>query len=264
MEDVFYELSVLTKAVAYKNLTLASQNIGLSQPQLSRIVAKIERSLNISLLDRSTKRKSGWTAEAFQVVNLYSKTIRNLKREIDLFKTGGHVKSLKIACLEGHMDFVINWIEIIYSDLKIEQIEVSIYEIDLLEKYFLKGHYDLAITGRDIGKKKYQYESVLGYQALKIHDDKSGQLVMSPFELQSKFFEINAKMNKRVLISNSLELRKRWLLSRGGKGTIPSSIRTKKSSIEGIPVTLLAQDTFHPELWKELSASARKAQKLFV
>lgn len=259
MEEIFYELSILSKASGYKNLTLASQNIGLSQPQLSRIVAKIEQTLHVSLLDRSAKRKSGWTTEAFKLVHLYSQSIRKFQNEVELFKTGGHVKSLKIACLEGHMDFVLAWVNKLYEELTIRNIEVNIYDIDLLEKNFLKGNYDLVLTARDIGKKKFQYQSILGHQFIKIQDDKSDTIVLSPFELNSRQLEVNAKVHKKILVSNSLQLRKRWLYEMGGKGSIPSPILHRKNSREGIPVTLLAQDTFHPELWKGINDCAKKA-----
>ena len=63
MQQLYYELGVLAKAVNFKNLSAAALHVGLSQPQLSRIIAKIEEELKIVLLDRSAKRKSGWTSE---------------------------------------------------------------------------------------------------------------------------------------------------------------------------------------------------------
>ena len=62
MQQLYYELGVLAKAVNFKNLSAAALHVGLSQPQLSRIIAKIEEELKIVLLDRSAKRKSGWTS----------------------------------------------------------------------------------------------------------------------------------------------------------------------------------------------------------
>ena len=55
MQNFSHEFSVLRRAVAYKNLTAASQNIGISQPQLSRIVAKLEQELDVKLLNRDRK-----------------------------------------------------------------------------------------------------------------------------------------------------------------------------------------------------------------
>ena len=58
LQNLAYELSVLVKAVQHKNLSAAAVHVGLSQPQLSRLVAKIEHELNIILLDRTARRKS--------------------------------------------------------------------------------------------------------------------------------------------------------------------------------------------------------------
>lgn len=74
MQQLYYELGVLAKAVNFKNLSAAALHVGLSQPQLSRIIAKIEEELKIVLLDRSAKRKSGWT------------NLRSVLHDIGLFK----------------------------------------------------------------------------------------------------------------------------------------------------------------------------------
>ena len=47
MDHLNWELSVLNRSVAYNNLSGASQHVGLSQPQLSRIVAKLEDRWNL-------------------------------------------------------------------------------------------------------------------------------------------------------------------------------------------------------------------------
>ena len=82
MQHIYYELSVLGKAIHFKNLSAAALHVGLSQPQLSRIIAKIEDELKIILLDRSAKRKSGWTPVAFQLSLMFEKSSRHLDAEL--------------------------------------------------------------------------------------------------------------------------------------------------------------------------------------
>jgi DNA-binding transcriptional LysR family regulator len=83
MERISHELSVLTRAVAYKNLSGASQHVGLSQPQLSRIVKKIEETFSIVLLDRGAKRNATWTPTAHRLADFYLKKMRVFERELE-------------------------------------------------------------------------------------------------------------------------------------------------------------------------------------
>jgi len=71
MEHFNWELSVLSRAVAYQNLSGASQHVGLSQPQLSRIIQKLEAQWSVVLLDRSAKRKACWTPAAYKLARVY-------------------------------------------------------------------------------------------------------------------------------------------------------------------------------------------------
>jgi DNA-binding transcriptional LysR family regulator len=71
MELLAWELSVISRAVAYKNLSSAAAHVGLSQPQLSRIVQKVEKNLQVQLLDRSSRRSSSWQPIALQLAEIY-------------------------------------------------------------------------------------------------------------------------------------------------------------------------------------------------
>jgi LysR family transcriptional regulator, transcriptional activator for aaeXAB operon len=77
VEGLHWPLSVLARAVHYKNLTSASSHVGLSQPQLSRLVSQLEKELNVTLLDRSARRKSGWTPAAHRVAQIYAISSKN-------------------------------------------------------------------------------------------------------------------------------------------------------------------------------------------
>ena len=76
-----YELSVLSKAVMHRNLSLAAVHVGLSQPQLSRLIQKLEGELRVVLLDRASRRKSGWTPVAHELVLAFQ---RGLSRAVSM------------------------------------------------------------------------------------------------------------------------------------------------------------------------------------
>ena len=56
MEYLSWDLAILSRATHYPNLSIASTHVGLSQPQLSRIVAKLEEQYGVQLLDREARR----------------------------------------------------------------------------------------------------------------------------------------------------------------------------------------------------------------
>src|SRR4051812_3529845 len=97
MQQLYYELSVLTKAIHFKNLSAAALHVGLSQPQLSRIIAKIEEELKIVLLDRSAKRKSGWTPAAFNLADVFDKSAKRLETELSIITNNQMIAELRIG-----------------------------------------------------------------------------------------------------------------------------------------------------------------------
>ena len=101
MEQVQWELSILCKAVAFENLSLAASNIHLSQPQLSRIVKRIEEELSLTLLDRKSKRNSSWTLVARRLAALVEKHNRILKQDLQGLSAHSQVTRLNVATLEG-------------------------------------------------------------------------------------------------------------------------------------------------------------------
>ena len=101
LQSVSYELSVLAKAVQHKNLSAAAVHVGLSQPQLSRLIAKIEAELNVMLLDRSARRKSGWTPLAHDLALTFTKGMSKLQSEILSMAEQREVTELHIGTLEG-------------------------------------------------------------------------------------------------------------------------------------------------------------------
>src|SRR5690606_13535732 len=68
MLSLNWDLTVLSRAIQYNNLSGAAQHVGISQPQLSRIVSRLESELGVPLLNRETRRHSTWTAQAHRIV----------------------------------------------------------------------------------------------------------------------------------------------------------------------------------------------------
>src|SRR5476649_2133312 len=101
MDYLSWDLSILSRATAYENLSRASAHVGLSQPQLSRIVAKLEESLGLTLLDRESRRKSSWTPAAYRLAEIYQGTVQAFNAEIATLATGLTPRELRIGTLEG-------------------------------------------------------------------------------------------------------------------------------------------------------------------
>ncbi|HND84972.1 MAG TPA: LysR family transcriptional regulator, partial [Pseudobdellovibrionaceae bacterium] len=98
--DLFYELQVLSSAVQYKNLSAAAKHIGLSQPQLSRIIQKIESHMNIVLLDRTAKKNSGWTKIASQISDAFLKNVHRMESDFAGISRDQVTSELHIGTLE--------------------------------------------------------------------------------------------------------------------------------------------------------------------
>src|SRR4051794_20367369 len=101
MDHLHSELSVLSRAVAFDNLSSAAGPVGLSQPQLSRIVSRIEQELGVVLLDRGAKRKSGWTPVAHRLAELFSKSTRHFQEQVQRMLQAAEPTEIRVAALEG-------------------------------------------------------------------------------------------------------------------------------------------------------------------
>ncbi|MFL5814511.1 MAG: LysR family transcriptional regulator [Bdellovibrionia bacterium] len=266
LEGLSWELSVLSKAVAYKNLSGAAQNVGISQPQLSRIVGKLETELRAVLLDRGARRKSGWTPLAFQLAEVYLKSVRGLNSDVQKLIEGNEPRLLHIGTLEGLIQLAVKFGNHILTQTGIETIEVNVYDLNVLEEKFFKGDLDVIFTAREPGRKKYQYSKHLGYQSLELVESSDKFRVMSSFEFgvsevkgarQSKSKK-SEDQGPKTIISNSLAVRRQWMESWGGIGTLPSPVRSLKKAaatsykvVEEDDVYLYAQDYLSSALWEK-------------
>ena len=99
IENLAYELSVLAKAVQHKNLSAASAHVGLSQPQLSRLVSRIEGEFKVLLLDRSARRKSGLTTIASDLAMAFTKGMGRVEAELLAMSQDRETTHLRVGTL---------------------------------------------------------------------------------------------------------------------------------------------------------------------
>lgn len=253
MQQLYYELSVLSKAINFKNLSAAALHVGLSQPQLSRIIAKIEDELKIVLLDRSAKRKSGWTTVAFQLSEIFEKSIRRLETELQGISNNQLVAELHIGTLEGMSDFALNTSRLCFEEVGVKKITLDIFDLNELEANFLSGNLDLIFTSKSPGRQKFKYLTELGFQKLDRIESSKKFAVLSSFEY--------GRSNKKELenfphlfVSNSLSIRRSWFDKIGGTGHMPTEAKRGKAK-DAEPVMMIGSELLSPVLWENITAA---------
>lgn len=248
MNTLHWPLSVLSRCIDYKNLTAASRHVGLSQPQLSRLIKQIEEELEISLLDRSSPRHSTWTPSARTVASIYKKSEKTLESELNIYLEDSSQKEVKIGCLEGLSGLAMASSSKILNKTKVTELTLNIYDLNILETKFLSGELDLIFTSREPNRKKYKHSKTLGYQAFESKKNTALDLeILSPFEEQT-FKNKNKKLKK--LISNSLAVRIDFQAKFGGRCSVPTNVQAQKSSAANTPVLVIGQDSLSKEIWK--------------
>lgn len=252
IQNLTYELSVLAKAVQHKNLSAAAIHVGLSQPQLSRLVAKVESELNVILLDRTARRKSGWTNMAQQLAITFEKGLSRLETDIRSLAQDFESQELHIGTLEGLSEIAMTFAKNCFDKLSIRHIYLDVYEFKDLDAHFLSGNLDLVFTVKPPSKQKFNHILEVGYQQLERVTTDKDLFVVSPFDFvgsQKKEFE-----NKKTLISNSLRIREFWLKEIGGTGNLPVGAKTGRGKGQ-FTVYLIGHDLLSPSLWKGISDS---------
>lgn len=267
LESLSWELSVLARAVTYKNLSGAAQNVGISQPQLSRILGRIESQLQAVLLDRSSRRKAAWTPLAHQLAQAYLKSSRSLNGEIAKLLEGSEPRLIHIGTLEGLMPLALRFGHHVLTKTGVSTLDLDVFDLNDLEQKFFQGDLDLIFTAREPGRKKFSYSRTLGYQNLELlGGDETPFVVMSSYEYGIRSARPSRKTepssSSKVLISNSLSVRKRWLEEFGGAGTLPSEVRSSKKDarrekgarvLKEEEVYLFGQDHLSPPFWEKLA-----------
>src|SRR5215207_3210183 len=166
MDNLHWQLSVLSKAIHYKNLSGAAAHVGLSQPQLSRIISRLEGELGVVLLDRAARRKSGWTPVAFKVADTYFRSSRKLTQALQQLTTDDHITHLSIGVLEGLIPLASEFCRQLFENPKIQLIDLNVYDLSELEEKFEKDELDLIFSCREPGKHKRKHVRTLGYQLI--------------------------------------------------------------------------------------------------
>lgn len=259
MNYLNWEFEVLGRAVAYQNLSGAASHIGLSQPQLSRIVAKIEAETGLILLNREVKRQAVWTAGAYKVAELYQRAQREFFADLQALSEGAVQTVLRIGTLEGLAEVAMGICEKLFAASKLKMIELHVYDLSDLEEKYLGGRLDLIFTLREPGRKKPKYQKTLGYQTINLHGSENGIEVRSLYEQTSHEGGGRGRPAKkrerpeRVFASNSLAIRARWIQDFNGFGNLPSAIHSsKKNTTNELPALLIGGGSLTRDLWGQI------------
>ena len=250
IEALGRELSVLKKAIAYPNLSGAARHIGLSQPQLSRIIGKLEKELGMRLLDRDAKRKSSWTPEAHRVAEIFGQTDLQFLRELHKITDNESHPHVRMVALEGLVNTALPLAHGLLQTDRVAIVTLDVFDLSELEEAYLKGAYDLAFSCREPGNKTLRYKAVLGYQSLAAVEKPSKQAVVIRSSFENAILS-GSKSPEKVFVSNALHVRQSWLDVHGGTATIPSSLSRKKSGAASeVPVLCLGSDVLPKRLWE--------------
>ena len=253
MEALHWPRAVLTKAVHFKNLTGASTHVGLSQPQLSRLISQLEKEFDVTLLDRSAKRKSAWTPAALRLAEIYDQNSRKLQSSIREALDAQVPHHIHLGTLEGLSDEALKITHSLLESTKVRTIELDVYDQNELDEKFFNGDLDIIFTVREPGKQKFKHILEIGYQTMDKTDSNPSFSVMSPFE----YGRMKKKPENKVLISNSLFVRQNWFERYGGHGHLPSKFKRGRAK-NSIPVLIIASELFNEALWRIVLQTTEK------
>ncbi|MFZ4713886.1 MAG: LysR family transcriptional regulator [Bacteriovoracaceae bacterium] len=252
MERFSSELSLLSRAIVYPNLSTASVQIGVSQPQLSRVIMKLEAELKVVLLERQSRRHSSWTAMAYRLAEMFSELSSKFDSRLKEIIDGEEPEHIRIGTLEGLLGFGVRLSENLFSKLSIKMVHLDVYDRDQLDEHFLKGQLDIIFTSDQLIRRKFKYEQSLGHQVMEQVKTNPNYLVQSSFE-HATMGKKKSKEAGHILISNSLQVRKCFLQEVGGIGVIASStfVKSAKSGVTN-EVILLAHESLSQTLWEKI------------
>ncbi len=250
MDTLHWPLSVLTRSIAYKNLTGASAHVGLSQPQLSRLISQLEKEFSVTLLDRSARRKAAWTPAAYRLAEVYSQNSRRLESALREALEEQFPPHIHMGTLEGLGTLALKAAHAILDHSKAKTVQLDVIDQDDLDAKFLNGDFDIILTARMPGRAKLRHFLELGVQTLETVESSKQFCVMSPFE----YGQQKRKSGTKTFISNSLALRKLWFDEFGGYGVVPSTVQKSVES-DPIPVLVISPDSLNESVWKVVKES---------
>jgi len=246
--ELAWEFHVFTRSIAYPNLSGAAGHVGLSQPQLSRIIGRLEGALGVALLDRSIRRKSAWTPVAQEVAETYLRSTRRLESEMQRVLGAVVPDRVVFGALEGLLPLASTFVHRLLKKTPVHVAELNVYDLNELERLFLKGEVDLILTSREPGKRKFRFEKTLGRQSLETIKRPGEFQVLSSYEYGMRSLKPSSTAGSRVVVSNSLAVRRDWMERYGGMGVLPGNVQKQGES----EVLLVANELFPEELWKSL------------
>jgi DNA-binding transcriptional LysR family regulator len=254
MDQISHELAVFSRAIAYKNLSGAASHVGVSQPQLSRIIRRLEDSLGVILLDRGARRTATWTPTAYKLGEFYLRRLRSFERELEAIVQSTQTRQVQVGSLEGLVGIALPLVHFLLEKAGVHIVELDVYDLDRLEELFARSELDLILSSREPGRRKYSRVMELGYQSLDRVVTSPRFQVMSTYEYGGRRQKL--KEAEKVLISNSLSIRRDWLHRYGGQGTLPSEPKKQKSSrLDTEPILLIGAETVSPVLWEKILKS---------
>lgn len=250
LQNLTYELGILAKAVQHKNLSAAAVHVGLSQPQLSRLIAKIESELNIVLLDRTARRKSGWTPLAQELSMTFAKGIGRLQGEIMALAEQREINEIRIGSLEGLSGLAMNLAQGCFKQLQMKMVTLEILDFKDLDSQFLSGNLDLILTVRNPSKQKFSKIVEIGFQQIERINSDDTTVVCSAYEY-SGIERSELSKAKHIFVCNSLSIRSEWLHKIGGVGNLP--VDAKKGRGKGhYSIDLIGSDLLSPRIWEKI------------
>lgn len=259
-----HELAILVRAVAFPNLSTASSHIGVSQPQLSRVVQKLEEALGLPLLDRTARRKSGWTRQALEIAEAYARAAARMDAELAQVLEEGKTDSLRVGTLEGCIPYTNRMLARLLDALPLRRLEIDVEDVGGLEEQFLKGRLDVILSLRSPGRKKYRHELELGTQRLeqvkrRFRTGREVQL-LSSFEAATQ--SEAAREGALQVVSNSLAVKRHWLEELGGESSIPGDLQKRKlpASEPHVTIWMVGSELLSQSVWNSLASAARSAQ----
>jgi DNA-binding transcriptional LysR family regulator len=250
-----WELETLSRAVNHANLSSASRHIGMSQPQLSRIVGKLEAAYGISLLDRAARRKSAWTGTALKLAQSYRRSSRRLETELQQLAKPEDIERISVGLLEGLAEAAIKLTSKVISQFGLGELEMDVYDLHELEEHFLRGDLDLIVTSREPAQRKSIFSQVVGHQIFETkRRGTSGYLVLSHSNYEAAKRRKEKDSKHPLVISNSLRVRETWIEMMGGETQVPSKVhRGPPPNASAVPVMLIGSETLGPARWSRIS-----------
>ena len=237
MEYISKDFLVLAQATQHANLSAAAKHIGISQPQLSRIIGRMEEQLQVKLLDRTVRRKSAWTKEALRIAGLCTKT-------------------------QQDFPLAMSYAKMLFEQAEVTKILVDVFDQGDLEESFLNLESHIIFTQQEPSQSKYIHRLVVGYQNLQEISSNDDFRVLSKFEEANGFLKRSKTTEEKpTLVTNSLAVRRHWLTENGGRGWMPSDIYLQPTySDQEKKVLLIGQETLNRHIWEHILQHTQTGQ----